>query len=591
MDASAAPPAPGAYRRLLGYVFAYRGVFILALLGMVAAGLTDAGFAALMKPMLDGSFVERDPEMIRLIPLALLAIFAVRAVAEFASNFGMTWIGRRVIRDLRRDMFAHLLRLPIAYYDHVSGGELLAKLNYHVEQVAEASTRALTTLVRDSITVVALLGWMLWLSWELALFILVLGPVLAVMIGGISRVFRRYSHRIQDSMGQVSHVAEEAINGQRVVKLYGGQDYEARRFAEVNERNFRNFVRLEAINAANTPIVQLVLACAVAAIIAFATSGDRLESVTVGTFMSFITAIGLMLSPVKRLTNVNAELQKGIAAGESLFALLDTPAETESGQRILPAARGDIRIENLRFRYAENLPPVLDGVDLTIQAGQTVAFVGRSGSGKTTLLSLVPRFFTLEEGRILIDGQDIREVTLASLRAQMAFVSQDITLFNDSVARNIAYGETGEIDLPRVRAAARAAHALEFIEALPQGFQTRVGENGVLLSGGQRQRLALARAFYRDAPILILDEATSALDSESERHIQAALETLMQGRTTLIIAHRLSTVERADCIVVMREGRIVEQGRHEALLARDGAYASLYRLQFADARPSGAGGD
>ncbi|MGC9456533.1 MAG: lipid A export permease/ATP-binding protein MsbA [Halothiobacillaceae bacterium] len=575
-------PADGwaTYRRLLGYTRRRLGVLIVAIVGMVAAAGTEVGFAALMKPLLDGSFVERDPETIAIIPWALLGVFIVRMFAEFAAKYGMGWVGRSVIRDLRHDLFGRVLHLPSRYFDQVSGGEILSKLNYHVEQVSEAASQALTTLVRDTLTVIGLLAWMLWLSWQLALFILVLAPVLVVLVAFISRSFRRYSRQIQHSMTEVSHIAEEAVNGQRVVKLYGGQAFEQARFDEVNERNFRRFMKMMAVNAISSPLTQLVLAIGIAGVVVFATSGERLEQITPGTFVSFITALALMLSPIKRLINVNAVLQKGIAAGEALFDLMDQPVEADEGRERIERASGQVDFENLWFRYPQGADWVLQDVSLSIQPGETVALVGRSGSGKSTLLALLPRFADPGRGRILVDGRDIREMPLANLRGQMAFVSQDVTLFNASVADNIAYGAPVRPDRDRVIAAARAAHADVFVDELPEGYDTGVGEDGVMLSGGQRQRLAIARALYRDAPILILDEATSALDTESERAIQDALETLCRGRTTLVIAHRLSTVEHADRIVVLDQGRIVEQGRHDELLARDGQYAALYRLQF-----------
>ncbi|MFP4154951.1 MAG: lipid A export permease/ATP-binding protein MsbA [Halothiobacillaceae bacterium] len=574
------------YRRLLGYTRRRLAVLILAIIGMAVAAGTEVGFAALMKPLLDGSFVERDPDTIALIPWALLGVFLVRMFAEFAAKYGMGWVGRSVIRDLRHDLFGRVLGLPSGFHDQVSGGEILSKLNYHVEQVSEAASQALTTLVRDTLTVIGLLAWMLWLSWQLALFIIVLAPMLVALVALISRSFRRYSRQIQQSMTEVSHIAEEAVNGQRVVKLYGGQAFEQARFDEVNERNFQRFMKMLAVNAISSPLTQLVLAIGIAGVVAFATSGDRLEQITPGTFVSFITALALMLAPIKRLINVNAVLQKGIAAGEALFELMDEPVERDDGHERITRASGRVAFERIWYRYPQGSEWVLRDVSLSAHPGETIALVGRSGSGKSTLVSLLPRFADPLRGRILIDGIETRSLTLANLRRQMAFVSQNVTLFNASVAANIAYGETGALDMDRVRAAARAAHADEFVDRLPEGYETPVGEDGVMLSGGQRQRLAIARALYRDAPILILDEATSALDTESERAIQDALETLCRGRTTLVIAHRLSTVEHADRIVVLDQGQVVEEGRHADLIAQGGAYAALHRLQFG----SGGGG-
>ena len=579
------------YRRLLSYTRQYTRVLILAIVGMVAAGLTEVAFAALMKPLLDGSFVSRDPATIHLMPALLLGVFLVRVVAEFTSGYGMAWTGRSVIRDLKRDVFDQVLHLPVRYFDRVPGGEILTRLNYQSEQVSEAASRALTTLIRDSITVFGLLVWMLYLSWQLAVFLVVLAPILVVLVGGISRAFRRHARQIQNSMGQVSHVAEEVVGGHRVVKLYGGEAFEAARFAAINQRNFKDFMRMQAITALSSPLTQFILAIGIAGIVWFATTGDRMQTISVGTFVSFITALSLMLAPMKRLIGVNAVLQKGIAAGESLFGLMDEPREHDtSSPASVDRVSGRIRFEQVGLRYetGEQAPWVLSDISLEIKAGQTVALVGRSGAGKSSLIASLPRFVDIDRGDIFLDEHPISTLKLTDLRRQFAYVSQDTVLFNTTVAANIGYSDGGQEDRARVRAAAEAAFALDFIERLPQGFDTPVGENGVLLSGGQRQRLAIARALYRDAPILILDEATSALDTESERYIQAALDNLSRGRTTLVIAHRLSTIEHADLIVVLDKGRIVETGTHRDLLAADGAYAALHRLQFRSDSASGS---
>jgi subfamily B ATP-binding cassette protein MsbA len=570
------------YRRLLGYVRPHWRVFVLAILGMIAASLTDVAFAALMKPLLDGSFVAKDLATTQWVPLALVGVFLVRAVGEFGAKYGMTWVARKVVSTLRQQVFDKLLRLPTRFFDHAQSGDLLARLTYTVEQVASAATGALTVLVRDGLSVIGLLAWMFWLSPQLTVFILVVAPIVVALIALVSRNFRRYSRRIQASVGEIAQVADEVVGGHRLVRVYGGEPYEQARFAAANERNRRAFMRMELLDASSTPIVQFLVAVAIASIIAFATSGERLEQLTVGTFISFITALAMLLSPLKRLTSLNATLQKGIAAGEQLFATLDEIEERDEGHHALDRAKGHVRFEGVRFAYGEGQPEVLHGIDLDVPAGTTVAIVGQSGSGKTTLLNLLPRFYDPTAGRILIDGVDIRALPLANLRAQLAWVGQEITLFDDTVANNIAYGSLQGASMEAIRAAADQAQATAFIEGLPEGFETRVGERGVLLSGGQRQRIAIARALLRQAPILLLDEATSALDTASERLIQQALEGLMRHRTTLIIAHRLSTIRNADRIVVMDAGRIVEQGRHGELLARGGHYARLYRLQFSE---------
>jgi subfamily B ATP-binding cassette protein MsbA len=448
--------------------------------------------------------------------------------------------------------------------------------------VATAATTAITTLVRDGVSVIALLGYMIYLNAFLATIFLVVGPVMASSVRFAARRFRRISKRIQDRVGQLTHVAQEAVGGQRVVKAFGGQRYEADRFSEINEKTRQLQMRMVATEAASVPLVQFISATAIAIIVYLASMEAVRAEITVGTFMSFVVAMGLLLPPVKRLTKVNVYLQKGIIAAESLFELIDSEAEPDHGQQVITRARGRVAYHQVSYTYQRAKAPALRDIDLAIEPGETLALVGRSGSGKTTLASLLPRFYDPQAGRITIDGVDIRELTLSSLRRQISLVSQEVVLFNASVAHNIAYGAPAEISRAELERVATSAHALEFIQALPQGFDTRVGDRGVLLSGGQRQRLAIARAMLKDAPILILDEATSSLDTQSERHIQAALEKLMQARTTLVIAHRLSTIENASRIVVLHEGRVVEQGGHSELLALDGHYARLHRMQFRD---------
>ncbi len=571
------------YRRLLGYVLPFWQIFTLAILGMVVYALTQPAFAALVKPLLDKSFVQHDPRTIRLIPMLVIGLFVLRGLAGFFATYFISWVGRSVIKSLRGQAFSKLLRLPTRYYDNNSSGMLISKLTYNIEQVAEATTNAITVIIRDGLTILGLIGLMFYLSWILSIFILVVGPLIALLVRYVSGRFRRYSAHIQDSMGSVTKASEEVISGHRVIKLFGGIRHEAAKFEQVNERNRYLNMKLMLVNAGSSPIIQLIAGVGMALVIYIATLPSMLQTVSVGTFGAFLSAMLLIMAPLKHLTDINAPLQKGIAAGQSIFELLDEESEVAGGGLTLTRARGTLEFRELSFAYTPVKGEVLKQVSFTVRAGETLALVGRSGSGKSTLASLVPRFYDPTAGAILLDGHDIRDYRLSDLREQIALVSQDVVLFNDSIRNNIAYGTLAERSEREIRMAAEAAHAMEFIEFLPQGLETMVGDRGVLLSGGQRQRIAVARALLKDAPLLILDEATAALDTESERHIQAALEQLMHARTTLVIAHRLSTVERADRIIVMDRGRIIESGRHAELLAHNGHYAMLYRMQFSEA--------
>ncbi|MDH5784910.1 MAG: lipid A export permease/ATP-binding protein MsbA [Chromatiales bacterium] len=570
------------YRRLLGYVWPHWRAFVVAIIALLIVGGTEAVFAYFLQPMFDGTFVERDPEVVKWTPIVLVVIFVVRGGATFASGYLMSWVAQRVIYTLRGEMFAHLLRLPVTVYDSTPSGRLIAKLIYDVQQVSRASTDVVTTLFRDSFTVIGLLALMFYHNWQLALILMLGAPLVAHVINVINKRFRRYSRRIQSAMGDVAQIAEEAIDGQRVVKTFGGQHYELERFESANENNRRLNMKMELTNAASEPVVLLVAAFASAMVIYVALQQVESKDLTVGTFVSFIAAMMLLHSPLKRLTKITSSLQRGIAAAESIFSFVDTPSELDSGEQCLSTCRGSVSYRDVNFSYGEEKGRVLHNINLDIEPGQSVAFVGRSGSGKSTLVSLLARFYDVSEGSIEIDGHDIRDIQLESLRHNIALVSQHITLFNDTIANNIAYGSLGGASREEIVRAAAAAHAMEFIRNLPAGLDTMVGENGVLLSGGQRQRLAIARALLKNAPILILDEATSALDTESERHIQAALEELMENRTTLVIAHRLSTIEKVDKIVVMDQGRFIESGRHNELLAKGGQYSLLYNMQFQD---------
>jgi len=576
------PAARQVYGRLLGYAKPYWRMFAVSIFGMLIYASTEPLFAAMMKPLIDGSFVHKDESIVRLMPLALILIFLVRGIAGFINDYFLSWVGRRVVADLRQAMFEHLLRAPTRYYDQHGSGHILAKLTYNVENVASAATSAVTTLVRDGASVIGLMAYMLYINATLSAIFLIIGPVMVGAVKYATKRFRRYSRRIQDRVGELTHVAQEAIDAHRVVKSFGGQAQETAEFGYINEKTRSLQMKMIATESASVPLVQLISALAIALIVYLSTMQGLRADITVGTFMSFVVAMGLLLPPVKRLTGVNAHLQRGIIAAESLFELLDSETEDDQGTRTLGRAQGRIEYRDVTHQYSPDKAPAIRNLDLIIAPGEKVALVGRSGSGKTTIASLLPRFYDPTGGEILIDGIPIRDLSLAELRNQIALVSQDVVLFNDSIANNIAYGRPVPPTQEALEQVAEAAHALEFIRALPQGFGTMIGDRGVLLSGGQRQRLAIARAMLKDAPLLILDEATSALDTEAERHIQAALQVLMAQRTTLVIAHRLSTIENADRILVLLEGRIVEQGRHADLISLGGYYARLHRLQFHD---------
>jgi subfamily B ATP-binding cassette protein MsbA len=580
-----APSSRELYGRLLSYVRPYSRMFGLAVLCMVAGAATEPLFPAMIKPLLDHGFGSGGPDVPPIVFAgAIVAIFVVRGILTFTSSYLLNWVANRVVLDLRTAMFDRLLRLPARFFDDHTSGSLLSKVAYDVNGVSGAATTVLTVMVRDSIAVIGLLGWLLYLNWKLTLIALVIAPPIGLTVRAIASRLRQMARGAQRSTGDLVHVLQEAIECHKVVKVYGGESYESQRFVATAQR-LRGFLMREQVAAAlATPITHVFAATAVALIVYVAMQDTVSTRATVGEFASFMTAMMMLLAPIKHLTEMNPYIQRGLAAAESVFGLMDTPAEEDRGAIAIGRVRGEVAFEGVHFTYPTRVEPALAGIDLRIRPGETLALAGPSGGGKTTLVNLLPRFYTPAAGRILVDGHDILALTLDSLRANLALVSQEIVLFNDSIFANIAYGRMAGASEKEVIAAAEAAHAMGFIRETPEGLNTLIGENGLRLSGGQRQRLAIARALLKNAPVLILDEATSALDSESERQVQAALDTLMRGRTTIVIAHRLSTIERADRIAVLERGRLAELGSHAELLAREGLYARLYRTQYAGNR-------
>lgn len=588
------------FKRLMTYVMPMKGMLIMSILGLIVYGLVDAAFIAFIKPFIDEGFNQNptvvagvelptsggfsaNKDVMMMAPLVVIGMFILRGVANFVSTYCISFLSAQLIMDMRQQVFEHYLRLPVSYIDRENSGNLISRVTFDTEQIARASGSALISIVRDSITVIGMLGLMFFYSWKLSLCILVIGPLMGVVISVVSKRFRKVSVQIQSAMGGVTATTEQMIKGHKNVLSFGGQETESKRFHLVNDRNRYQNMKLAMAQSVSQPLIMIIGSFALAFVLYAASLDGMNEELTAGTFAAILGAMLAMLQPIKNLTRVNAEFQRGIAACTTVFELLDTAPESDLGQHRSERVQGKLRFDNVTFSYPEQEKPALSGIDFEVKPGKTVALVGRSGSGKSTMASLVTRFYTgLSSGDIRLDDVSIYDYSLTSLRSQVALVSQQVTLFNDSIANNIAYAYPGEVTREQVIQAATLAHAMEFIEQLPAGLDTQVGENGVLLSGGQRQRIAIARAMLRDAPVLILDEATSALDTESEKAIQKGLDNLRHNRTSIVIAHRLSTIESADEILVIDQGRIVERGTHQSLIGQKGVYAGLHQMQFGE---------
>jgi ATP-binding cassette, subfamily B, bacterial MsbA len=577
--APAAADAGAVYRRLLGYARPHWGMFMIGVLGMLMYASVSTITAWFVKNFLNAAFFSKNLTVLRYVPPGIILLFLLRGIGDYLANYFPGWVSRQMTKTMRSDLFAHYMRLPTAWYERESSGAMLSRLTYNIELVADAVTNSATIVIRDTITIVSLLCYLVWLNWRLAIFAMLAAPLIAGLVSSVNRRFRRYSTRIQNSMGDVTRLAKEAIDAHRVVKVFNAQEHMQAAFDTANELNRHSNMRLISARATSNPVVQLIAALGLASVLYVAIHQVNNGAMRVGDLLGFLTALLLVPEPLRRLVGVSGPLQQSIAAGAGLFEVIDTPGESQGGTRRLARARGDVEFRNVEFTYDTDKGRVLHNVNLRVAAGATVAIVGRSGSGKSTLVSLLPRFYDPSSGAVLLDGVDVREYVLRDLRSQISLVSQDVVVFNDTIRNNIVFG-AADVDAAAVEAAAQAAFVSEFVATLPHGLETQVGDRGMTLSGGQRQRVAIARALLRNTPILVLDEATSSLDTASERHIQSALDQLVRNRTTFVVAHRLSTIEHADLIVVMQDGAIIESGTHAELVAHSKVYAQLHQLSF-----------
>ena len=568
------------FKRQLGYVRDRKLGLVGGIIGMLGYAAVDTTFVYSIKPLIDQGLNGNDSSVLKWMPFFVLGIVALRGCAAFLSNYCMAWVGNHVVMRLQQQVFSHLMAMPMSFFDRQNTGNLLSKVTYDAGQVSSAASSTLVSLVREGATVIGLLGLMFWHSWQLSVIFLVVGPLVGILISIISRRFRKISRHIQQAVGDITTSTEQMLKGHKEVLMFGGQEVEDKRFYQVSNRMRQQTMKMVAADAIGSPIVQMVASVALAVFLYVATIDSVKATLTAGTFTVMVTSMMMLLKPLKSLTDVNNQFQRGITACQSLFGLLDSTPEQDTGTRTLERARGEIEFRNVTFTYPTKETPALRNISFKVEAGKSVALVGRSGSGKSTIASLLTRFYDIEEGEILLDGVNIREYRLSELRKQYALVSQHVHLFNDSVANNIAYAAEEKYSRDEIQQAARIAHADDFVSKMPEGYDTVIGENGASLSGGQRQRIAIARALLRDSPVLLLDEATSALDTESERHIQAAIDELCKARTSLVIAHRLSTIEKADEILVIDEGHIVERGNHQTLMDMHGTYAQLRAIQF-----------